>query len=225
MIDLDGYSIAPCLSSAECLQLIRELEPLAPTSERERVGGVRNLLGRSEAVRELARAQSVRALIEPILGADAFAVRAILFDKTPGTNWKVIWHQDLTIAVRARHELRDFGPWSVKEGVICVQPPLPILERMLAIRIHLDDCAEENGPLRVIPGSHRLGRLGPSDGARVRIEAPERTLTAMRGDAILMRPLLLHASSPASSPSRRRVIHIELSAMALPSPLEWFERV
>ena len=40
-----------------------------------------------------------------------------------------------------------------------------------------------------------------------------------------MRPLLVHASSPATVPSRRRVVHLEFAAAELPSPLEWAERV
>jgi hypothetical protein len=33
-----------------------------------------------------------------------------------------------------------------------VHPPAEILDKMLTLRVHLDDCGEENGPLRVIPG-------------------------------------------------------------------------
>ena len=86
-------------------------------------------------------------------------VRAILFDKTPSANWKVVWHQDLTIAVRERGVVSGFGPWSEKEGVVHVQPPIELLERMLAVRVHLDDCGADNGPVRVLPASHRVGRL------------------------------------------------------------------
>ena len=33
------------------------------------------------------------------------------------------------------------------------------MKRMLAVRVHLDDCGLENGPVRVLPGSHPNGRL------------------------------------------------------------------
>jgi hypothetical protein len=36
-----------------------------------------------------------------------------------------------------------------------------------------------------------------------------------------MRPLLLHASSPAADPRHRRVIHLEFAAEPLPGGLEW----
>jgi hypothetical protein len=74
------------------------------------------------------------------LGSVAAPVKATLFDKTPDANWLVPWHQDLTISVKERVDIDGFGPWTVKAGVLSVQPPVSILERMLAIRIHLDDC-------------------------------------------------------------------------------------
>ncbi len=117
------------------------------------------MLERSAEFRAVASSAAVRGLVEPVVGGGAFAVRATLFDKTPEANWKVPWHQDLTIAVAQRIDTPGFTAWSVKDGVYHVQPPSGILEGMLAVRIHLDDCGEDNGPLRVIPGSHRHGRL------------------------------------------------------------------
>lgn len=38
-----------------------------------------------------------------------------------------------------------------------------------------------------------------------------------------MRPLLLHASSPAASPGHRRVLHVESAAAGLPGGLQWYE--
>lgn len=35
-------------------------------------------------------------------------------------------------------------------GVLHVQPPMDVMSRMLAIRLHLDETGPENGPLRVI---------------------------------------------------------------------------
>jgi len=94
----------------------------------------------------------------------------------------------------------------------------------LAIRIHLDECEADNGPLRVIPCSHKHGFL--SD-AQIQ-EWPKNaavTCAASRGDAILMRPLLLHSSPPAKVPSSRRVVHLEFAADELPTGVEWRDRV
>ena len=102
-------------------------------------GGRRNLLD-EPIVRQLANSTEIRNLVEPILGEKAFLVRGILFDKTEGANWKVPWHQDVTIAIKDRVDIDGFGPWSIKQGVQHVQPPAYVLQKMLSVRIHLDDC-------------------------------------------------------------------------------------
>jgi hypothetical protein len=144
--------------------------------------------------------------------------------KTPDANWKVVWHQDRTIAVRERKEVAEFGPWSIKAGVQHVQPPASLMSTMIAIRLHLDESRESNGPLRVIPGSHRAGYLSNADIDNWRGRSSV-TCTVPRGGAKLMRPLLLHASSSSSKPEPRRVIHLEFAADDLPGGLEWHDRV
>lgn len=183
--------------------------------------GTRGIL----ALPEIAHlAETVLAdLVYPHLPAPPVAVRGIYFDKRPGANWSVAWHQDLTLAVAEPHEVSGFGPWSIKDGVAHVQPPASCLEQMLTARLHLDDADESNGALRVIPGSHRLGRLDSNSIRESRDTITEEICTAKAGDVLLMRPLLLHASSRASSPSRRRVIHIEFAGFDLPQPLRWSE--
>ena len=98
MSDLDrlddvGYAVIdPFLQSHVCDELCRQLENLGP-SGRQRRGGVRNLFARSAATRALVRSAPVRELVERVLSPKAFAVRAILFDKTADSNWSVTWHQ------------------------------------------------------------------------------------------------------------------------------------
>ncbi len=80
---------------------------------------------------------------------------------------------------------------------------------MIALRIHLDESATDNGPLRVVPNSHRDGVLSDAEiqqrlGSNVQIEC-----LSQRGGVITMRPLLIHASSKALSDAPRRVLHIE----------------
>jgi ectoine hydroxylase-related dioxygenase (phytanoyl-CoA dioxygenase family) len=99
-----------------------------------------------------------------------------------------------------------------------------VLERMVSIRLHLDDCTPSNGPLRVIPSSHTSGRLSASDIVTIRARVSEHLCTARAGDLLVLRPLLLHASSSATEPRHRRVLHIEYACEALPSGLEWFEQ-
>jgi ectoine hydroxylase-related dioxygenase (phytanoyl-CoA dioxygenase family) len=165
-----GWATTPAIVESSALdELLAAIQPVADAHGDR--GGVRNLLD-LPAVRELARSPAVRAIANGALGAGAFAVRGILFDKTPEANWKVIWHQDLTIAVQARVDADGFGPWSEKAGVPHVQPPSSVLERMVAVRVHLDACGDGNGPVRVLPGSHRVGRLGPAAIDQWRATAP-----------------------------------------------------
>lgn len=188
----------------------------------ESVAGQRHLLTRCEAVRALAESREMQDLLSQLGSAGARPVQAVFFDKNPAHNWAVPWHQDLTIAVATRAAVAGFETWSLKDGVPHVQPPVEILERMTTIRLHLDPCGPDNGPLRVIPGSHRHGRLADQAISRL-IGAGETTCCVGRGGIVAMRPLLLHASSRATKPAHRRVIHFEFSPDELPAPLRWFE--
>src|SRR5580704_938389 len=215
-IDKDGFaSIASCLDDETIERLSLGLDVTAH--------GQRNLLS-VPIVRELAKSKAVRSLVGAVLGPDCFAVRGILFNKTKRSNWKVVWHQDLTIAVRERREADGFGPWTVKAGVLHVQPAVEVMARLLSIRIHLDESGPDNGPLRVLPGSHRGGRLSPEQIANWQ-NKESITCTVPRGGVLLMRPLLLHASSACTLPKPRRVIHLEFAAHELPQGLQWSDRV
>jgi hypothetical protein len=221
----DGFAVVPnVLTPAEVRALQHAIaqvtDPLA-TKKRGATYALRNLLEVSPEIRALAEAAPVRDLVEPSLGKACFPVRGILFDKIPGANWKVPFHQDVTIAVRERVETEGFGPWSIKAGVLHTHAPVAVLESMLSVRLHLDDCHDRNGPLRVIPGSHRLGRISESAIEAIHRQTGEHTCAVLTGGALLMRPLLLHASSPARVVGHRRVIHIDFAAHDLHGGLQW----
>jgi len=148
-------------------------------------------------------------------------VRAILFDKTPEANWPVAWHQDQIIAVAERIEVQGFSAWSVKEGLPHVRPPAGILESMITARLHLDDCVAANGALQVLPGSHRAGFLSEDAIRRWTREVSPRFCEVPHGGVLLMKPLVLHASSPSTQPGHRRVLHIEYGPGTLPGGLRW----
>ena len=131
--------------------------------------------------------------------------------------------KDLSIAVAEKLDAPGFSGWSVKQGVVHVQPPMAVLERMLTVRLHLDDCGADNGPLRVLRGSHAHGRLTDEQIERWKKSGEEVACLVPKGGALLMRPLLLHASAPAEQPCHRRVIHLEYAADPLPHGLRWFE--
>ena len=182
--------------------------------------GRRNMLT-VPAIEALARSEKLLNLVRLHTGESPRPVRAIWFNKSAAANWLVAWHQDLAIAVRERIDVPGFGVWSVKEDVPHVQPPAEVLERMLTVRIHLDEADGENGALRVIAGTHQLGRLSAEQIATLREERGETLCAAAAGDALLMRPLLLHASGRSTSDRPRRVLHIEYAGEELPGGLTW----
>ena len=199
-------------------------ETLAPLADSRRPGR-RGLLQHFPRIAALARDKRILNVLTEMPGKEPFAVRGILFDKTAQVNWAVGWHQDLAIAVKQRADVPGFGPWSIKDSVVHAHAPVRLLERMLTVRVHLDDTSCANGALRVVPGSHLAGKL--EDAAIESIVSRNGSITCVAGagDLLIMRPLLLHASSPAVEPAHRRVVHIEYAVDELPPPLEWFERV
>jgi hypothetical protein len=191
---------------------------------------IQNLAGSNAGTRRLidmpwCEALAIRiardARVQRFLPKNATAVQCTLFNKSLETNWLVPLHQDLSIPVAERVDSPDCSGWSEKEGEIFVQPPVRFLEEMLAIRLHLDDCNDRNGALRVVAGSHRLGRLNSIDARRERDQHGDVVIGVPRGGAMLMRPLLLHASSKAVVDTPRRVLHFVFGPGKLPDGLRW----
>ena len=224
----DGYSVINgVLSDADVRHLHAAVSSIPSGEEIRRkrsVYGIRNLLEICPAVQRLAAQPHIRQFVTPVLGDNAFAVRVIFFDKVAGANWALGWHQDSVISVSARHDVSGFVAWSCKAGVWQVQPPVEVLARMFAVRVHLDDCDVNNGPLRVIPGSHCHGWLDEEIDDWKR-RGPTQICTVDRGGVVSMCPLTLHASSASESVGHRRVIHIEYACDDLPGVLDWNNRI
>jgi len=212
----EGYAVIPdVLPDEERLTVISRLGPLDATR-----AGTRTLLDEAWCA-ELGRRLLNDARLRPLLPRDAHVAQCTLFDKSVDRNWLVAMHQDLSIPVAERVDSALCSAGFVKEGVLHMQPPAAILAELLAVRIHLDDCDESNGALRVVPGSHREGRLGLAQACRLRDERGDRVVPAPRGGALLMRPLLLHASSRAVRDAPRRVLHFLVGPAQLPEGLRW----
>jgi ectoine hydroxylase-related dioxygenase (phytanoyl-CoA dioxygenase family) len=179
---------------------------------------IRNLLSEIPELQNMIWNAHLKTLIKDLFGANYFNVKAIYFDKPPQSNWIVAWHQDLTISVSEKVDIEGFTNWTLKQGQPTVQPPQTILENIYTVRIHLDDCDETNGALRVIPKSHQKGVISMKD-------FPESVICAVpKGGVMLMKPLILHASNKSTSERNRRVIHLEFSDMALPDGMDWREK-
>src|SRR5437868_46637 len=130
------------------------------------VYAIRNLLQLIPELKEWPRQLSISTHLHAAIGR-CRAVRAILFDKVPGANWRVSWHQDISVPVVKRIDVAGFDAWSTKAGVLHPNAPASVLENMLALRFHLDDCGLENAPLQVLPGSHKRGRVSAEQVAQI----------------------------------------------------------
>lgn len=167
--------------------------------------------------------EKLKKIIHKFLGDNYFLVKSIYFDKPAASNWYVSYHQDLTISVDKKIELKGFGSWTVKQNQFAVQPPVEILENITTIRIHLDDTDENNGALKVIPGSHLKKVCRPE--AIDRSKEEETLCCVSKGGIMIMKPLIMHSSGRTANDKRRRVIHLEFSNLELPEGLQWSERM
>ena len=218
IIEENGFAILPGLFSLEYLdRLLQEINELAPRRSR---AGIRHALGLAP-VAELARRPQMIELARSVLGTDAFPFRATVFDKSTAANWLVVWHQDTALPLRARLELPGWGPWSVKERIHYAHAPTAALSQVLALRVHFDDSTTENGPLRVLAGTHALGVLSDDSVHEVVTRIAPVDCVVPKGGVVAMRPLLIHASSKSHTEMPRRVLHIEYAASeSIAEPLQ-----
>jgi hypothetical protein len=209
-LEKQGFEIIPELFDQKDMASV--IESLDKMPLRHGRAGARNAL-RIQAVRDLALDSQLIDLASSLLGGNADPFRATFFDKSAEANWLVVWHQDTALPLRARRDAKGWGPWSVKEGVICAHAPASALEQVLAIRIHLDDSDEQNGSLRVLPQTHTLGVLSDDAIHDLAGKIPPVDCFVSAGGVLVMKPLLIHSSSKAKSErSHRRVLHIEYAA-------------
>ncbi|MES2950587.1 MAG: phytanoyl-CoA dioxygenase family protein [Pseudomonadota bacterium] len=211
-------SVLGVLTPEECTALALRVQPGTDSV------GNRCLLSEDWCAVLAARLRQ-HAELATLLPTDHVAVQCTYFEKSLARNWLVPVHQDLSIPVAQRVNDPVLQGWSQKDGAWFVQAPLPVLEQLLAVRIHLDACTADDGPLRVVPGSHTLGCLMPDAAMAVRNTRAQVSCPAGQGGALVMRPLLLHASSKSTGTSRRRVLHFVFGPRALPHGLQWHTAV
>jgi ectoine hydroxylase-related dioxygenase (phytanoyl-CoA dioxygenase family) len=219
IFERDGFFFSDSLiDAAACRNICAQLDV------QENRAGQRHLIDHPAVIQLLANPALVK-LISAALGSNAFAYKATLFDKTMDANWLVAWHQDISIPVANRLEIPMWNGWSVKDQVNYVQPPSEVLSSLVVLRIHLDECNISSGPLRVLKASHKLGRVPHEECAALAASHDEQVVTGGMGSALLMRALLVHASSKAMASERRRVLHLEFAAFELPDGLCWHRQV
>jgi len=225
-LDRDGfYLLRGAFSGADCDRLLADWAAACESggagvmrSAAGAVYGARNVLDLWPAAARVCHQPMLREALRAAVGPGFGLVRVLYFDKPPGESWALPWHKDLAIAVRDnRLPSSHFGCPTTKYGVPHVEAPEWLLERMLTARLHLDAVTDENGPLRVLPGSHRGGKDQTTAGNEVRVVGD-------RGDVLLMRPLLSHCSghSHDGTTRHRRTLHLEFSGVReLPDGYEW----
>lgn len=133
-------------------------------------------------------------MVEALLGPNLMVYYSQLMMKAPRQGFTAPWHQDFAFFPHGRAEL-------------------------LACTVALDDATVDNGCIRVIPGSHKLGLINhyDRDGVFTGIvqdqryfdEHTEVALPAKAGSVIFWHSLTLHASHPNRTEKPRRALVIE----------------
>lgn len=201
--DDPGYQIIEnVLSAAECDYLVEALPVMKPRA------GARHLMSHP-AVAGLALDERLVEIAKSVLGGRAVPYRATLFEKSVHARWLVVWHQDRALPLAQFSNAYGWGPWSRKAGIDYAHAPASALSRIVALRVHLDASNRNNGPLRIVPGSHHLGVMPEDEVLAVASEGQHLECVVARGGVLAMRPLLIHSSSKSRSDAPRRVLHIE----------------
>ncbi|NJC41910.1 hypothetical protein GGQ87_002205 [Brevundimonas alba] len=221
VIDREGFGRDGALLFRGVLgsEPLEALRAFANAQTAGRPGG--RVVGDPSLTSLLSASGRVGQIAADLTSSGARPVRAVVFDKTKEANWIVAWHQDRTIPVRQQVEAEGFGPWSSKDGILHVAPPFEVLERMVTLRVHLDDVQNDNAPLRIAMGSHRLGRVAATDAGASAARRPQQVCLAEAGDVWAYSTPILHASDRAVTPRRRRVLQVDYADFDLPGGLEW----
>jgi ectoine hydroxylase-related dioxygenase (phytanoyl-CoA dioxygenase family) len=202
----EGYGLIPdVFAPSEIRSLLTALKREALPRTR---AGVRHAM-RSPAVARTANDPRMLDIARKILGPAAIPFRATLFEKLPDSNWLVAWHQDTALPLQERREASGWGPWSIKDGVNYAHAPAKALEKVVALRLHLDDSILNNGPLRVLPATHTKGVLTDEEIFSIAAQTSNVDCLMPIGGIVAMRPLVIHASSKSQTENPRRVLHIE----------------
>ncbi|WP_018318524.1 phytanoyl-CoA dioxygenase family protein [Bradyrhizobium sp. WSM2793] len=215
LLDDGAQLFRRALTSDAVSQLKAILSHLPPDHAGLRLRGVEGLAP------FLATSGDIGSCAASALGEACRPVRAILFDKTAATNWALGWHQDRTVAVKARVPVDGFETWSIKSGMQHVEPPFALLSGMVTLRVHIDPVPASNAPLLIAPGSHKLGRIAEEDVKDVVRHCGTIACVAEAGDIWLYATPILHASDAATTPMHRRVLQVDFAVGELAGGLEW----
>ena len=211
-IEDQGFAIMPSVfTHREVSKLTLDLNEACLTRSR---AGIRHVM-RNSVVAGVARDERLLAIVRCTLGGNPLPFRATLFDKSPESNWLVVWHQDTALPLLERREMAGWGPWSVKDNIIYARSPANALDQVLALRLHLDDSTADNGSLRVLAATHKSGVLTDEAISQIAKQIPHVDCFVPQGGVLAMKPLIIHASSKSRVEAPRRVLHIEYSSSSV----------
>ncbi|MEQ9674658.1 MAG: phytanoyl-CoA dioxygenase family protein, partial [Roseovarius indicus] len=146
---------------------------------------------------EVLRHSTMTQVLNELLGPDTTILTSKLNTKAPGGGRAVEWHQDWAFYPHTNDDLLAFG-------------------------LMLEDVDEANGPLMVIPGTHRgpvldhtangvfAGAINPDDPAFDREKIV--TLTGKAGSMTVHHARLLHGSAPNRSDRARMILFYECAS-------------
>ena len=229
-LDRDGFCMLHHAVDSDAIQELLtvfddvfddESQSVWTRTSRGHVYAARNLIDSIPEVTTVWQVDPMLALLREMLGDGFGLVRALFFDKPPERTWNLPWHKDTSISVKDNSiKSASFSRPTIKAGVPHVIASDEVLHQILTMRIHLDEVTDENGPLRVIPGSHVA-----SDSLGVGVDNAV-TVHASAGDVLAMRPLISHASGSSLEGTlrHRRILHLEFSsAEPLPDGFHWHD--
>ncbi len=152
---------------------------------------------RNAAFSDVLHSQRLAAILHPLLGPNIRLHTSKLNTKAPGGGAAVEWHQDWAFYPHTNDDI-------------------------LAVGIMLEDVDEANGPLMVVPGTHKnpvlshhrnsvfCGAIDPADPLFEQDKAV--TITGKAGDMSIHHARVLHGSAPNRSDRARKLLFFEMMA-------------
>jgi hypothetical protein len=124
-LEQDGFAVvSACLDEATVELLSKQFDDTRYPE--------RNLLS-VPSVQALAISKPVHEIIAAVLGQSASRFGGFSSIRHEAQTGRSFGIKMLTIAVRERREVNGFGPWTMKAGVLHVQPPAEVMSGILAI--------------------------------------------------------------------------------------------
>ncbi|WP_372371489.1 phytanoyl-CoA dioxygenase family protein [Candidatus Uabimicrobium sp. HlEnr_7] len=196
-------------SLLECIEQIKPNHsyPKSIRYRKNKLYAIRNLIQISSPIKDILSDTIIKNICR-----GSVIIHSLLFDKITEANFRVPFHQDI---VMPHH-----GADKIVTNVPHKNLPPEILEQLIVMRIHLDDNNIDNGPLQVIPQTHSQGIISDKGISNIVQKKNKHVCTMLRGEILLMKPLLLHSSNRSSSHKHRRVIHLVFAPRSLQIP--WF---